>query len=172
MADITTVGGLIQRLGFADILLWLLTFAVVYGIMSQAIPKLRKETSAIIAIVIGFFVIMAAPVALITFLSKLSSYLVLMVLGLLVLIIFFEAAGVHREIPIIKEGKYAGVEKKPFLSHSMAVVAIVVVAILLFVGAGGLDLIGFKLPYGFDILGVVFLAAIIGAVLWMIQEKK
>lgn len=171
MADITTIGGVLQRLGFADILLWLLTFAIVYGIMTQAMPKLRKETIAIIAIVVGFLVILAVPATLIAFISKLSGYLVLLALGLLVLVVFLETAGIHRVLPVIsKEGKLVH-EEKPFLSHPIAVIAIVMIAILIFVGAGGLNLIGLRLPYGFDVTGVIFIAAIIGAVLWMIQNK-
>ena len=171
MADISTIGQLIQRFGFADILLWLLTFAVVYGVMSQAMPKMRKEIVAIIGMVVGFLVITAVPTALIGFISQMSSYLVLLVMGILVLIIFIETVGLQKEEHQFKEGKLVGKTKKNILSHPIAVVALLIIVILMFVGAGGLNLLGIKIPNNFDPTGVIFIAAIIGAILWMIQSK-
>lgn len=172
MADISTISQLVQRLGFADILLWLLTFAVVYGVMRQAMPKMRKEAVAIIGMVVGFLVIMAVPTSLISFISKMSSYLILLAMGILVLVIFIETLGLHKEEWEVKEGKPTNKKiKKTFLSHPIAIVALLIIVVLIFVGAGGLNLLGLKIPYNFDITGVIFIAAIIGAILWMIQSK-
>ena len=47
----------LERLGFPDLLLWLLTFAVVYGVLSQAkVPK-SAASRAIISIVSGLDIV-------------------------------------------------------------------------------------------------------------------
>src|SRR3989344_7075079 len=84
----------LERLGFPDLLLWLLTFAIVYGVLKQANMPKSEASRAIIAIVSGLFVLMASPASLITIISKMSTNLILIVLGLLVVIIFLEASKV------------------------------------------------------------------------------
>jgi hypothetical protein len=46
--------------------------------------------------------------------------------------------------------------------------ALIIIAILVFMGAGGLKLLGINF-ISFDLAGVVFMVAIIIAVLWMIK---
>jgi len=83
----------LQSLGLPQILLWLLSFAILYGSLEQVqIPK-SKMSRALISMVIAFFIILAAPVALINLLSQMSGALILVVLGILVLIVFLEVAG-------------------------------------------------------------------------------
>ena len=86
----------LERLGFADILLWLLTFAIIYGVTSQVgegIPK-SKAARAIIAIVVAFLVLLAVPTTLISILEKMSSGLVLVIIGIIAFIAFLEVAGI------------------------------------------------------------------------------
>lgn len=177
MVDGATVGTFLQRLGFADILLWLLTFAVMYGVLGQVnIPK-SKEARAIISIVTGLLVLFAAPQTLVAFLAQMSTSFVLVAVGLLVLIVFLEAAGIKHKIPHYDAkgnpipGKF---EEFPFLSKHPYItgLAFIIIAILVFVGAGGLGLLGWKLPYGFDITGVIFFVALIIAILWIIGTKE
>ena len=172
-----SIATFLQRLGFADILLWLLTFAITYGILSQVkIPK-NKEVRAIIGIVIGFLVIMSMPAGIEQFVANMSSGFVLILLALLVLLIFFEVMGIkHKEIvPVYDEkGKQISsneYEVPLFSAHPyILAAAFIIIAILLFVGAGGLNLLGWKLPYNFDITGTIFFVAIILAILYIIQE--
>lgn len=178
MVDASVVG-VLERLGFADILLWLLSFAIVYGVLSMAnIPK-SKAVQAIIAIVLAFLTLMAVPATLISTLSTLSTGLLVVMLGLLVFIVMIEAAGIkHYE-------KKAGVAKHPetgkdvlvpgfeevelFTKHrGIMAAALIIIAVLLFVGAGGLNMLGFQVSI--DLTGVVFIVLIILAVLWMIKE--
>src|SRR3990172_5660582 len=84
----------LERLGFADILLWLLTFAVVYGILSQVKVPATNAPRAIISIVAGFLVLLAVPTQLVDVLSNISSSLILVGLGILALVVFLEVAGV------------------------------------------------------------------------------
>lgn len=176
----TSIVGVIQRLGIGDILLWLLSFAIVYGILSMVnIPK-QKSIQGIIAIVLAFMVLLAVPAALITTLSTLSTGLVVVMLGILVFLVLVEAAGMkHYEKRKITGKTEAGepyelpaLEEIPlFTKHKeILAAALVIIAVLIFVGAGGLNLIGFKL--NIDITGVAFLIMIILAVLWMIKGGK
>src|SRR3989338_6986589 len=51
----------LERLGFPDLLLWLLTFAIVYGVLSQIKMPKSAASRAIIGIVSGLFVFIFAP---------------------------------------------------------------------------------------------------------------
>lgn len=176
MVDGSTVGMFLQRLGFADIMLWLLTFAIMYGVLGQAnVPK-SKEARAIISIVVGLLVLFAAPQTLVAFLAQMSTSFVLVAIGLLVLVVFLEAAGIKYMAPHLdRAGNPTGkFDEHPFLSKHPTITGItfVIIAILVFIGAGGLNLIGLKIPYGFDVTGVIFFVAIIVAILWILGTKE
>ncbi len=147
----------LERLGFPDLLLWLLTFAIVYGVLKQAnIPK-SEASRAIIAIVSGLFVLMAAPASLITIISKMSTNLILIVLGLLTLIAFLEASGTKVAHGVLVGGnpKDEGIYvrgRKPgrgaesvFKKHGLEIGIIVLILVgLVFVGSGGLSVLGIQ----------------------------
>ncbi len=173
----------LERLGFPDLLLWLLTFAVVYGVLSQAkVPK-SAASRAIISIVSGMLVLMAAPASLISIISNMSTNLIVLILGLLTLIVFLEAAGV-------KVGKFTGVApknekgehelkktgepKKLFEKHSMEfAVVLIILAGLVFVGSGGLNLMGGNISFGeTNLVSIGFLVAVVLAVLVLYMEKS
>ncbi len=172
----------LERLGFPDLLLWLLTFAVVYGVLSQAkVPK-SAASRAIIAIVSGLFVLMAAPASLISVISKMSTNLIVLILGLLTLIVFLEAAGVHVGKNILKFGKdekgnpkseQVSRQGKLFEKHPMEfAIILIVLAGLVFVGSGGLKLLGGNISFSeVNIVSVGFLVAVVLAVLVLYLEK-
>ncbi len=177
MVDFAVIS-VLERLGFADILLWLLTFAIVYGILSQInIPKNSRETQAIIAVVVGFLVLLSTPAALISFISNVSSSLILVGVGLLMIIIFLEVAGLSKEVVTkIDEKGNAVTEKVSFLSNHpvlFTLILLIIVAVI-FVSSGGLSIVGFDLPRGFDVTGTIFIIAIVAAIGWMIfgETKK
>ncbi len=171
----------LERLGFGDIVLWLLSFALIYGILSQIKVPNNSSAQAIIALVVAFFVLMAAPSGLVSTISNLSIALLVGLLGILVLLIFIEVGGVQHarqgkkvvqgehgpvEIPIIEEAKL-------FTKHPRQTAAILITLVaLMFVGAGGLDSIGIALPAGVDPLGALFMAVIAVAVIWMLTQKS
>lgn len=172
----------LERLGFPDLLLWLLTFAIVYGVLSQAKIPQSAASRAIIAIVSGLLVLMAAPASLITVLSNMSSNLILLVLGLLVLIVFVEASGVKlgklEGVFVQGEGGksvFRGKEPKKFHEqHPLAIAIILVMVVgLIFVGSGGLQLLGFQsinLAQQ-NLVSIGFLVAVILAILFLYMEK-
>jgi len=166
----------LERLGFPDVLLWLLTFAIIFGVLTQS--KMPKSSAArgILAIGIASLVMLSAPAGLIGFISEMSSGLILVVIVLLVLIAFFEAAGVKGEEVYDEKGNKTG--RKTIIAQYPTYfgAALVIVAILVFLGAGGWNLLGFqnvtlKGMGSQSMTGIIFLAAVVIGVLWMIMES-
>src|SRR3989344_5742500 len=85
----------LQSLGLPEITLWLLSFAILYGLMSQVKIPESQAARAIISIVIAFFVILSAPLALTNVLSKMTSSLVIVLIGIIVLLIFVKSGGLQ-----------------------------------------------------------------------------
>lgn len=168
----------IERLGFPDILLWLLTFAVVYGVLTQVKVPQSNAARAIIAIVTGFLVLLAAPAQLESVLSQVSANLILVVLAILALIVFLEVAGVKTrgKMYFDKEGKRIYEHDNPisYLEYhgKIAAAVIILIVIVIFVGAGGLSLIGLPNIPQINTTGSFFFIVIIIAVIWMIAESS
>lgn len=172
----------LERLGFGDILLWLLSFALVYGILNQVGMPKSKPVRGIISIVVAFFVLLSAPAMIISTLTNLSTGLLVVLLGILVIFTFLEIAGV-KHLKAVK-GKYktpdgkevegiSGYQAAPmFTGHPKVWAAVLIlVAIVLFVGAGGLSITGLALPAGIDPMGAAVMAMIALAVVWLVMEK-
>lgn len=167
----------LQDLGIAQILLFLLSFAVVYGLLKQyKIPK-SNAAQAMIGIAIAFLTIMAAPIALVNVLTEMSANLVLVAVGLLILIIFIEVAGIKSTTPVYdKDGKKVLTEVPiPIFQKYGYAFAIVlgIIAILIFINAGGLGLIGLQNINlsGASTTTVIFFIIILLAIFWLISEK-
>ena len=163
----------LANMGLPEILLWLLTFAIVYGFLDKIKFIANKEINAIIAMVTGFLVLLAAPLELITVLSSMSQSLVLIVLGIMVLLVFVEVAGLkHTEYDIDeKTGKPTNAREVTFFSENKQVLGIgfLLIGILVFIGAGGLDLLGWSVDLsGAMSTTMLFFVVIILAILWMI----
>jgi len=171
----------LTNLGFPQILLWLLTFAVVYGVLSTVEGGLPKSQGAraIIAIVAAFFVLLGTPTSLISVLTKMSSSLILIVVGILVLIVFLEVAQVrvHGKIRgYDKEGKpmegvgEMGLHQKYILEFGIILMLIVV---YIFFASGGAQLLGMPNVYFNQqtIATIAFFVIIVGAIAWMIKGK-
>ena len=176
----------LANLGFPEILLWLLTFAIVYGILSHAgdkgIPK-SPAARAIIGLVAAFFVLFAVPTSLIGVLSQMSSSLVLVLLGFLVFVVFIEAAGLKGKYTVVtgvdpKTGQPSGykevemniIQKYPVLFG----VAFLILAVLIFIGSGGAKLLGFPTVNISDtaIMSYIFLGVIVLAIVWMVADPS
>lgn len=145
--------------GIASILLWVLTFAITFAVLKHTV--LGKRTGALVAIVIGFLVLMTVPTALLQFIASMSTGLIVLAIGALVLLSFFDLSktGLVGEEPAwIKYGTI------------LTIIAIVIV-IAMFVNFGGLTLIGITaLP---AIAPGMWLIGLVGvAVIWMLSEPK
>lgn len=187
MADLFSGIQFLERLGFADIVLWLLSFALVYGLLSHIGKKGMPESNvarAIIAIVAAFFVLLSVPAQLITILSSMSTGLVLLVVGILVFMVFIELAGVRtgKHFGVVEKdekGNIKGVKttnfpKNPFEQHpTIFAILLIIFAILIFVAAGGLKLLGFNvLLNSSSTMTLLILGVIVLAVYWLIKEKQ
>lgn len=168
-----TIAGVIQRLGFQDILLWLLSFAVIYGILSQT-KILPKQSGALLAIGLSFLILLAAPTSLLQFITNLSSNIVLVILGILLFLVLLEVFGLKRKlyVPNPKTGKPEEKEVTWLTQHPRIFqLGLVIIAAVVFVSAGGLNLLGLQLPTNFNITGSIFIIGMILAVLWLISES-
>lgn len=171
-----------QNLGLPEIVLWMLSFAIIYGILDQAKTPGSKASRGIISIVIAFFVLLSAPATLTVFLSNMTSSLVLVLVGLLVLIIFLEVAGIKAEPAFYdEEGKRIKfpLGKEPdsvpiFQRYGyIFAIAFIIIAALIFVNAGGLQTLGININLsGAATTTTAFFIFIILAVIWMVAEKK
>ncbi len=177
---VTDIRSFLNALGLPEILLWLLTFAIVYGILTQAKILHSNATRAIIAMISGFFVLMAVPSATIAVLEKMISNWILLIIGLVVLIVLLEVGGVKAKPKVLevdKEGKpkLFSAPENIFEAYGKVIAVILILfAVMIFVSAGGLELLGWKgVSFG-GISGnaLLFLLIVIGAIAWMIYESK
>ncbi|NIO44250.1 MAG: hypothetical protein GTN36_01695 [Candidatus Aenigmarchaeota archaeon] len=148
--------------GFQLVLLWLLSLAVVYGILSHI--ELPKSITArgVISIVASFLVLIAAAgTQAATFLSTLTTSAIVIGFTLIVTMIFFE-------ITKTKEGGEPIFSTHPHLFS----IGIIVIAILVFVGAGGLNFIAIPaIAISQSVLAIgVFLIVMVASVWILVKE--
>jgi len=157
MVDVITGMASLTSLGLPEVLLWVLTFAVTFGVLVE-LKIFKRAPATLISIVIAFLVLMAAPASVISVLETMSTTLILVSIGVLVL------------MSLLFAGKVGGIYSK--LSWLVELVLIAIVA-LAFVGAGGLALIGITLPSLAWLGSIPWVLVVIGlAVLWMLYESR
>jgi len=148
--------------GIASILLWVLTFAISFAVLKKTV--LGKRTGALVAIVVAFLVLMTVPTALLQFIASMSTGLVVLAIGALVLLSFLELSGTANIIE--------GTVITPFTMKYGTILTLIAVAIIIamFVNFGGLTLIGITaLP---AIAPGMWLIGLVGvAVIWMLSEE-
>ena len=91
----------LTSLGLAQVLLWILTFAVVFAVLTKA-KIFSRAPATLISVVAGIFVLMAVPSALIAVISGLSTGLIAVAVGVLVLIALLEVAGARSVVETSK----------------------------------------------------------------------
>ncbi|MCD6477175.1 MAG: hypothetical protein J7K26_03395 [Candidatus Aenigmarchaeota archaeon] len=172
----------LENLGFPQILLWLLTFAVLYGVLSQAgkggIPK-SKGARTIISMVIAFFVMISAPANFFIVLSEMSGGLIIFLIALLVFIVFLETAGIKSKIKVPVTDKEGNVKIKTetvsiFEKHStLFLIVFIIIALLIFVSSGGLSLLGVEFNLNIqNNYTIIFLIVIMLAIVWLVANPE
>jgi len=143
----------LTALGLPHVLLWVLTFAISYAVLKKT--PLGNRSGALIAIVLGFLVLMAVPATLITFIAGMSTGFVVLAIGAIVLLSVLVASGTG--------GIYE--------THGSTIGWILLlVVVAMFVGLGGLGLIGITaIPVITPAMWVLILVGV--AILWMVSEK-
>lgn len=161
MANIGAMVQALQSAGFFSYLLpWLLTLAITYGLMEHYDIPRSKSARAVIAIVIAFFVLPTAAV-IEPFLTGLVKGFVVLVSGALIAVIFIEVTGIKAA------DKETIFEKHP---REFAIVLLIIAA-LIFIGAGGLDILGWRFSVGEGLLNLLFFLAIMVVGVWFIATK-
>lgn len=172
MTDGLTTGlAWLSGLGLPQVLLWVLTFAVVFEILVK-LKVLGRAPAAIVAVITGLFILMAVPGSVIAAISVMSTGMIVAAIGFLVVLALIEVGQIRVLGAVTDEkGKTHAVENHPFKVHGRIMTLIVVaVAALIFILAGGPALIGITtLPT----IGMgTWIVVIVGiAVLWMISES-
>ena len=168
---LTTGLAYVAGLGLPQILLWVLTFAVVFEILTK-LKILGRAPAAIVSVITGLFILMAVPGAVIAAIATMSTGLIVAVIGFLVVLSLIEVGqiGPHVLLGVDKDGnkKYGRIH--PFSAHSKIMTMVVLgVAGLIFVVAGGPALIGLTALPAIS-MGTWVLVVIGVAVLWMFSE--
>ncbi|MFZ3077554.1 MAG: hypothetical protein WA139_03805 [Candidatus Aenigmatarchaeota archaeon] len=152
-----------REAGLPLLFLWMLTLAIVYGVLSHT--KLPNSNSArgVISIVAAFLVLFAAAATQVTaFLSSIVTSFVAIAFGLLLIIIFLEMTGT----------KIA--DKHVFSAHPRFFATIIIlIGVAIFVGAAQVTgLFNFNIIISDTILGMVFFLAIIIVAMWALMKEN
>jgi hypothetical protein len=150
--------------GLQLILLWLLTLAVVYGILSHIeLPK-SMTTRGVISIAAAFMVLLAAAgTQAANFISTLTTSAIVVAFGLIIAMIFLEITGTK------VGGEHIFAKHPKFFAT-----AILLLLILIFIGAGGLGIlnlpsIGFSLSD--PLLAIIFFLIVMVASIWIMVKE-
>lgn len=153
----------LRAAGFQLVLLWLLTLAVVYGVLSHL--ELPKSITArgVISIVSAFMVLLAAAgTQAADFISSLVTSSVLVAFGLIIAMIFLEITGTKAggEHIFAKHPKFFGA-------------ALLILAILIFIGAGGLGILNIPIFVLSDpLIAIIFFLLIMVASIWILVKES
>ena len=155
--------------GIASILLWVLTFAITFAVLKKT--ALGKRTGALVSIVVAFLVLMAVPTAVMQFVASMSTGLVVLAIGALVLLSFFELSGTGKVIQV-EDGTVVVSSLTAKYGTILTLIAIAII-IAMFVNFGGLGLIGMEsLPILTLMTPGMWLLILVGiAIIWMISEE-
>lgn len=147
---------------FPLILLWLLTLSVVYGILSHINLPQSKPTRGVISIVAAFMVLFAAASGPATaFVENIVVSGIVIAFGMIIVMIFFEITGT-------KEGGSHLFAKHPLFFG----IAIVILAILIFIGAGGLGILNLPaIRITEPLIAVLFFLIIMVAAIWVLMKE-
>ena len=171
-SGLTTGLAWLSGLGLPQVLLWVLTFAVVFEILVK-LKILSRAPAAIVAVITGLFILMAVPGAVIAAISVMSTGMIVAAIGFLVVLALIEVGNV-KHVDIVgkdKDGQPVYDVRHPFHAHGRILTLVVLgVAALIFIMAGGPALIGLS---ALPTIGMgTWILVIVGvAVLWMISES-
>jgi len=172
MTDSLTTGlAWLSGLGLPQILLWVLTFAIVFEILVK-LKILSRAPAAIVGVITGLFILMAVPGAVIAAIATMSTGLIVAAIGFLVVLALIEVGQVRGSMKAKdKDGNEFNQPVHPFHAHGkIMTIAVLVVAGLIFSMAGGPALIGIE---ALPTIGMgTWILVVVGiAVLWMISES-
>ena len=153
----------LRAAGFMLVLLWLLTLAIVYGVLSHVgIPK-SVTSRGVISIVASFMVLIAAAgTQTAMFISNLTTASIVVAFGLLIAMIFLEITGtkIGGEHIFAKHPRFFGA-------------AILILLILIFVGLGGLGIVPLPaISISDPLLAIIFFLIVMVASVWILVKES
>ena len=153
----------LRNAGFQLVLLWLLTLAVMYGVLSHVeLPK-SKSARAVISVTISFLVLIAvAATQAVTFLSALFTSAIAVAFSLMVLMIFLE----------ITKTKVGG--EPIFAKYPVPfAIGLIIIAVLIFIGAGGLSFIAIPaIDLSTPIIAISIFLIVMVASVWILVKES
>jgi len=173
MDGITTGLAFLAGLGLPQILLWVLTFAVVFEILTK-LNIMKRAPAAIVSVVVGLFILLAVPVAVIAAIATMSTGMIVAAIGFIVVLALIEVGqiGPRGVVAQDKDGNKEYGRIHPFSAHStIMTIVVLAVAALIFWMAGGFALIGLPALPAIG-MGTWILITVGLAVLWMLSEAK
>ena len=150
----------LRAAGFQLVLLWLLTLAVVYGILSHLKMPKSVSTRGVISIVAAFMVLIAAAgTQAANFVSNLTTASLVVIFGIILTMIVLEITGT-KDVLSKNPRFFAG--------------GIIILFILIFIGLGGLGLVNLPtIAISDPLLAVIFFLIVIVASIWiLVKEEK
>ncbi|NOZ81875.1 MAG: hypothetical protein GXO63_01870 [Candidatus Micrarchaeota archaeon] len=152
----------LRESGFPLILLWMLALSIVYGVLSHVgIPK-QASVRGVISLVTAFFVLLSVAATPVTgFIMNLVTAFIMIAFGLLLILIFLEMTGT-------KVG-----DKHIFAEHPRFFGGLILlVGLGIFIGAGGLNLLGWRLSLSETALGIIFFLVIMIIAVWVLMNES
>ncbi len=148
--------------GFPLLLLWVLTLAVVYGILSHINLPQSKVVRGTISIVSAFFVLFAAASGpAVQFVENIMVAGIVIAFGLLLVMIFMELTGAK------KGGEHIFAAHPKFFG-----LAFIVLLGLIFIGAGGMGLLNIPaIRITEPTIAILFFAAIMIATIGVLMKE-
>ncbi|MEE9406179.1 MAG: hypothetical protein V3V26_02120 [Candidatus Aenigmarchaeota archaeon] len=157
-----------QTMGFFQYLFpFLLALAVLYGVMTMALKdKMPKNAIALVSLILSFFVMLfvSANPGIVGFLMNISGYWLVVGCGILFLIVLLGMFGIHAED--IWKGK------ENVWGKWVLILVVLVIAVVIFFGAGGEALVG--VPSGVfssELWTIVFFIVILALVMFVMGKE-
>ncbi len=156
-----SIGEIVTGEFFVYLFPWMLTLAIVYGILEHYKMPQSQSARAVISLVAAFLVLPLAP-SLSGFLTGLVGGLLVVGVGILTALIFVELLG-------YKVGKGENIFEKHPVGFG---IIMILIAIMVFVGAGGLELLNFQVELGNDVLAALFFLGAMTLGVWWMTAKE
>ena len=145
---------------FVYIFPWMLTLAIVYGILEHYKIPSSQSARGVISIVAAFLVLPVGPM-IAPFLTNMVKSLIVIGVGILVALIFVELLG-------YKVGKGENIFEKYPVGFG---VILIIIAILVFIGSGGMELLNINIQIDSNVLSALFFFAIMIFGVWCMTAK-
>ena len=150
----------LKEMGFDLILVWMLSMAIIYGILTKLKMPESYSARGTIAIASGFLIMLAsAGTAIPMIIQNLVVSLIVVGFVLLLIVIFLELMGI-KAVETLE--KYS----------SIALIAVVVIAFLIFLSSGATNLFNLHVFFSQTTLALVLFLVFMSFVVWIMAKEE